>query len=137
MTPQDRRASRAPVTYPRCAPSPPPATAGDQGATPVPARRSRMESDYYAHMEFDPEQQREVLRFYRPMFAEPADSSAEGKQGLLLGVGCGRGEVLGRLSGASIQAQGVDIDPGMVQLARADGYDVIQDDALEFLPADP
>jgi SAM-dependent methyltransferase len=137
MTPQDRRASRAPGTYPRCTPSPPPATAGDQGATPIHARRSRMESDYYAHMQFDPEHQREVLRFYLPMFAEPADSSAEGKQGPVLEIGCGRGEFLGLLRGAGIQAQGVDIDPGMVQLARAEGYDVIQDDALEFLHADP
>ena len=34
-------------------------------------RASRIESEYYAHMGFDPEHQREVLRFYVPMFAEP------------------------------------------------------------------
>src|SRR6266511_2804541 len=104
MTPQDRRASRAPGTYPRCAPSPPPATAGDRGATPIHARRSRMESDYYAHMEFDPEHQREVLRFYLPMFAEPADSSAEGKQGPVLEVGCGAARASRRRGWTSTRA---------------------------------
>jgi SAM-dependent methyltransferase len=100
-------------------------------------RASRMESEYYAHMAFDPEHQREVLRFYVPMFAEPADTSADGKRGPVLEIGCGRGEFLGLLRGAGIRAQGVDIDPGMVQLARADGFDVIEDDALEFLHGDP
>lgn len=100
-------------------------------------RESRMESEYYAHMGFDPDHQRKVLRFYVPMFAEPADTSNHGKQGPVLEVGCGRGEFLGLLRDAGIQAQGVDIDPGMVQRARADGFDVIEDDALEFLDADP
>jgi SAM-dependent methyltransferase len=105
--------------------------------TPQDRRASRMESDYYAHMGFDPEHQREVLRFYVPMFAEPAETSTEGKQGPVLEIGCGRGEFLGLLRDAGIQARGVDIDPGMVQRARAEGFDVLQDDALEFLHADP
>jgi SAM-dependent methyltransferase len=98
---------------------------------------SRMESEYYAHMEFDPEHQREVLRFYVPMFTKPTDTSGDGKRPPVLEVGCGRGEFLGLLRDAGIQAQGVDIDPGMVELARAEGLDVIEDDALEFLHADP
>ena len=105
--------------------------------TPHDRRASRMESEYYAHMEFDPEHQREVLRFYVPMFAEPAEDSTEAKQGPVLEIGCGRGEFLGLLRDAGIRAQGVDIDPGMVQWARGGGFDVIQDDALEFLHADP
>lgn len=100
-------------------------------------RGSRMESEYYAHMGFDPEHQRKVLRFYVPMFAEPAGTSNHGEQGPVLEVGCGRGEFLGLLRDAGVRAQGVDIDPGMVQRARADGFDVVQDDALEFLHADP
>jgi SAM-dependent methyltransferase len=104
-------------------------------------RASRMESEYYAHMGFDPEHQREVLRFYLPMFAEPAGTSAEGaddgRHGTVLEVGCGRGEFLGLLRDAGIGAQGVDVDPGMVEWARARGFDVIQGDALEFLHADP
>lgn len=100
-------------------------------------RASRLESDYYAHMEFDPEHQREVLRFYVPMFSEPAEDAPQAKQGPVLEIGCGRGEFLGLLRDAGIQAQGVDIDPGMVQLARAEGLDVVQDDALRYLHADP
>jgi SAM-dependent methyltransferase len=96
-----------------------------------------MESEYYAHMGFDPEHQREVLRFYIPMFAEPVDDVPDRKQGPILEVGCGRGEFLGLLRDAGIQAQGVDIDPGMVQTARSQGFDVAQDDALQFLHADP
>jgi SAM-dependent methyltransferase len=104
---------------------------------PQDRRASRVESDYYADMEFDPEHQRDVLRFYVPMFAEPAEGSTEGKHGPVLEVGCGRGEFLGLLRDAGIQAQGVDVDPGMVEQARAGGFDVVQDDALEFLHADP
>lgn len=104
-------------------------------------RASRMESEYYAHMGFDPEHQREVLRFYVPMFTEPADTSMEGagdgKHGPVLEIGCGRGEFLGLLRDAGVQAQGVDVDPGMVERARAGGFEVVQGDALEFLHADP
>jgi SAM-dependent methyltransferase len=104
---------------------------------PIPGGHSRLESDYYAHMGFDPEHQREVLRFYVPMFAEPTEATTEGKQGPVLEIGCGRGEFLGLLRDAGIQAQGVDIDSGMVQLAREEGFDVVSSDALEFLHADP
>ncbi|HZD38986.1 MAG TPA: class I SAM-dependent methyltransferase [Actinomycetes bacterium] len=100
-------------------------------------RASRMESEYYAHMGFDPEHQREVLRFYIPMFAEPVDGAPERKQGPVLEIGCGRGEFLGLLRDAGIRARGVDIDPGMVQTARSQGFDVIEDDALRFLHAEP
>jgi SAM-dependent methyltransferase len=105
--------------------------------TPHHRRASRLESDYYAYMGFDPEHQREVLRFYVPMFAEPAGEASEAKQGPVLEIGCGRGEFLGLLRDAGIQAQGVDIDPGMVQRARGEGFEVIEADALEFLHADP
>jgi SAM-dependent methyltransferase len=104
---------------------------------PQDRRASSMESEYYAHMGFDPEHQRDVLRFYVPMFAEPGDTATEGKQGPVLEIGCGRGEFLGLLRDAGIPAQGVDIDPGMVKRARGEGFDVVEDDALEFLHADP
>ncbi|HEX8929199.1 MAG TPA: class I SAM-dependent methyltransferase [Actinomycetota bacterium] len=104
---------------------------------PQDRRKSSLESDYYAHMDFDPEHQREVLRFYVPMFAEPAPDAADGKQGPVLEIGCGRGEFLGLLRDAGVKAEGVDIDPGMVARARGEGFDVVEADALEFLHADP
>jgi glycosyltransferase involved in cell wall biosynthesis/SAM-dependent methyltransferase len=56
----------------------------------------------------------------------------------VLDLGCGRGELLGLLNEAGIEARGVDSDAGMVERARAKGLAVEQDDAvshLERLPA--
>ena len=106
-------------------------------------RVSRVESEYYAHMGFDPEHQREVLRFYVPMFAESADRDPAdregpgGKRGPVLELGCGRGEFLGLLRDAGIQACGIDLDAGMVEAARAQNLDVLEGDALAYLHADP
>ncbi len=109
-------------------------------------RPSRVESAYYAHMGFDPAHQREVLGFYVPMFAEPvlaeppggsAQGASGGGRGPVLELGCGRGEFLGLLREAGVEACGVDVDPGMVELARAQGLDVVEDDALALLHADP
>src|SRR5918993_1524370 len=44
---------------------------------------TRLESDYYSYMEFDPEHTREVLRHYVPMFEDKSP---------VLELGCGRGE---------------------------------------------
>jgi trans-aconitate methyltransferase len=76
---------------------------------------TRLESDYYSYMDFDPEHTREVLRHYVPMFEDKSP---------VLELGCGRGEFLGLLDAAGIKAQGVDSDEGMVDAARRVGLDV-------------
>jgi SAM-dependent methyltransferase len=103
-------------------------------------RESRLESEYYAHMGFDADHKRDVLRFYVPMFEGPGDRAEEldgGKHGPVLELGCGRGEFLGLLRDAGIEGRGVDLDAGMVEMARADGLDVVHADAVEYLHADP
>ena len=51
----------------------------------------------------------------------------------VLDVGCGRGEFLGLLRDAGIEAHGVDRDSDMVAYCRAEGLDVEQADALAYL----
>ena len=53
--------------------------------------------------------------------------------GPVLDIGCGRGEFLELLKGAGIAAQGVDLNPEMVQVAQQKGVEVIQGDGLEHL----
>jgi SAM-dependent methyltransferase/glycosyltransferase involved in cell wall biosynthesis len=55
----------------------------------------------------------------------------------VLDVGCGRGELLQLLAGAGVDARGIDIDPGMVERARARGLPVEQGDALSYLEDQP
>jgi SAM-dependent methyltransferase len=89
---------------------------------------TRLESDYYSYMEFDPEHTREVLRHYVPMFEDKSP---------VLELGCGRGEFLDLLGSKGIKAEGVDADEGMVEAAVARGLKVVHADALAFLNADP
>jgi SAM-dependent methyltransferase len=89
---------------------------------------TRLESDYYAHMRFDPEHTSRVLEHYVPMFS--------GK-GPVLELGCGRGEFLGLLRAAGVEAVGVDCDEGMVEAARAAGHQVVLADAAEYLHQEP
>jgi SAM-dependent methyltransferase len=51
----------------------------------------------------------------------------------VLDVGCGRGEFLGLLRDAGIEARGVDAGADMVAYARGEGLEVEQADALEYL----
>src|SRR4051794_3588483 len=51
----------------------------------------------------------------------------------VLDVGCGRGELLGLLRDAGIEAKGVDADADMVAYARGEGLDVEQADAVAYL----
>ncbi len=51
----------------------------------------------------------------------------------VLDIGCGRGEFLELLKGAGIPAQGVELNPEMVQAAQQKGVAVIQGDGLEHL----
>lgn len=57
--------------------------------------------------------------------------------GLVVDVGCGRGEFLELLREAGIPARGVDLDLDNVLHCRAKGLDVIHGDAFEFLEALP
>jgi 2-polyprenyl-3-methyl-5-hydroxy-6-metoxy-1,4-benzoquinol methylase len=51
----------------------------------------------------------------------------------VLDVGCGRGELLGLLRDAGVEARGVDANADMVAFARGEGLDVEQADLLEAL----
>jgi O-antigen chain-terminating methyltransferase len=51
----------------------------------------------------------------------------------VLDVGCGRGELLGLLREAGVEARGIDADSDMVAYARGDGLDVEQADLVEYL----
>ena len=51
----------------------------------------------------------------------------------VLDIGCGRGEFLGLLREAAIEARGVDLDADMVAYARGEGLEVEQADAVAYL----
>src|SRR5262249_39270339 len=51
----------------------------------------------------------------------------------VLDIGCGRGELLGLLREAGVDARGIDPDADMVAFARGEGLDVEQDDAVSYL----
>jgi O-antigen chain-terminating methyltransferase len=51
----------------------------------------------------------------------------------VLDIGCGRGELLGLLREAGVEARGIDADSDMVAYARGDGLDVEQADLVEYL----
>jgi SAM-dependent methyltransferase len=50
-----------------------------------------------------------------------------------LDLGCGRGEWLEVLTEAGFEAQGVDLDEGMLEAARAGGFNVKHGNAIDFL----
>jgi len=51
----------------------------------------------------------------------------------VLDIGCGRGELLGLLREAGVEARGIDADADMVAYARGDGLDVEQADLVTYL----
>jgi SAM-dependent methyltransferase len=67
---------------------------------------------------------REMLRVYLPHF---------GSCRKVLDIGCGRGEFLSLLRDAGVAAYGVDSDQGMVEAVRAEGLQVVLDDAFAHL----
>ncbi|MCW2600291.1 MAG: hypothetical protein JWM02_2120 [Frankiales bacterium] len=81
---------------------------------------SRLESDYYTYMGYDPENSRATLMHYVPMFPT----------GPVLELACGRGEFLELLRDAGVAAEGIDLDEGMVAAARQAGLAVEYADAL-------
>ncbi len=83
--------------------------------------------DYFAfeaRMRGSTEEVRARQRVYVDDFREAAP---------VLDVGCGRGELLGLLREAGIEARGVDADADMVAYARAEGLEVEQADVLAYL----
>jgi 2-polyprenyl-3-methyl-5-hydroxy-6-metoxy-1,4-benzoquinol methylase len=67
---------------------------------------------------------REMLRVYLPHFENRTR---------VIDIGCGRGEFLSLLRDAGVTAYGVDSDDGMVKAARAEGLNVVLDDAFDHL----
>lgn len=84
---------------------------------------TRLESDYYAFMEYDPEHSKAGLSHYVPLLP----------RGPVLELACGRGELLELLREAGVEAEGVDLDEGMVDAARGRGLTVSLGDALTAL----
>src|SRR6185436_12641754 len=79
---------------------------------------------FESRMRASTEETREKQRPYVELFAGAAP---------VLDAGCGRGEFLGLLREAGIEARGVDADADMVAYARGEGLDVTQADALAHL----
>lgn len=88
---------------------------------------TRLESDYYRYMGYDPANAKVGLAHYVPFF----DS------GPVLELACGRGEFLELLRAAGIAGEGVDVDEGMVEAALALGLAVSRGDAVADLAARP
>jgi O-antigen chain-terminating methyltransferase len=83
--------------------------------------------DYFAfesRMRGSVELIRDRQRAYVPEFEDAAP---------VLDLGCGRGEFLGLLRDAGIEAYGVDFDSDMVAYARGEGLEVEYADAVEHL----
>ena len=96
-----------------------PTVASQPGAATVP--------DYFAfesRMRGSVDAIRERQRPYVEDFRESAP---------VLDIGCGRGELLGLLREAGVDARGIDADADMVAYARGDGLDVEQADLVEHL----
>jgi SAM-dependent methyltransferase len=100
--------------------APAPVTVAAQpGASTVP--------DYFAYesrMRGSVDAIRERQRRYVDLFRDAAP---------VLDVGCGRGELVGLLREAGVEARGIDADADMVAYARGDGLDVEQADAVGYL----
>jgi O-antigen chain-terminating methyltransferase len=83
--------------------------------------------DYFAfesRMRGSTDSIRERQRRYLEDFREAAP---------VLDIGCGRGELLGLLREAGIEARGIDADGDMAAYARGEGLEVEQADLVEYL----
>lgn len=65
---------------------------------------------------------------YLPLFEGASD---------VLDVGCGRGEFLDLLAAQGIRARGLDLNQAMVEVCRARGLDVTENDAVSYLRTQP
>jgi SAM-dependent methyltransferase len=116
----EERLARLERRGPAAGAAPPPVTVAAQpAATSVP--------DYFAfesRMRGSVEAIRDRQRLYVDVLRDAAP---------VLDAGCGRGELLGLLREAGIEARGIDADADMVAYARGDGLDVEQADLVEYL----
>jgi 2-polyprenyl-3-methyl-5-hydroxy-6-metoxy-1,4-benzoquinol methylase len=77
---------------------------------------------------------RERQAFYVQLFQTAlADRGSSAGDGLILDVGCGRGELLCALKDAGLNARGVDLSRKMVDYCRWRGVDAVQADAIEYM----
>ena len=96
------------------------------------AVRAALES--YKYVEFEnqfrgsQETIRARLESYLPYFAGASD---------VLDVGCGRGEFLDLLKARGITARGLDLNHEMVEVCRARGLDVAENDVVAYLEGLP
>jgi 2-polyprenyl-3-methyl-5-hydroxy-6-metoxy-1,4-benzoquinol methylase len=114
------RKTRAPA-------APAPAAAAPAPTPPAPVAMP----DYFAfesRMRGSTELVRERQREYVDSFRNAAP---------VLDIGCGRGEFLGLLAEAGVEARGIDLDEDMVAYARGAGHDVEQADAITYLEGVP
>jgi SAM-dependent methyltransferase len=88
---------------------------------------SRLESDYYSYMGYDPANAKAGLAHYLPFFDD----------GPVLELACGRGEFLELLRDAGIDGEGVDSDEGMVEKAVSAGLHVTHGDAIRAVEQRP
>lgn len=85
------------------------------------------ESDYYQFMDFDADNARSVLSYYTQFFSE----------GPVLELASGPGVFLTLLREAGIDATGVDIDEGMIEVSTKAGHTAVLGDAVAHLRALP
>jgi SAM-dependent methyltransferase len=99
---------------------------GTSGARP-PAARPQPELDYFA---FEARMRGSTadVRARQEPYVDDFRAAAP-----VLDLGCGRGEFLGLLRDAGIEARGVDRDADMVAFSRAEGLEVEQGDAVTYL----
>jgi SAM-dependent methyltransferase len=81
---------------------------------------SRLESDYYSYMGYDPENSKKGLSHYVQFF----------ERGPVLELACGRGEFLELLREVGVDGEGIDFDEGMVEAATSHGLAVTFGDAI-------
>ncbi len=111
------------------APAPQAGAVPPQGAQPAPPV-SGPDLDAFKYLGFEdafrgsPESIRARMAEYAPRFDGQSD---------VLDIGCGRGEFLELLKQRGVRARGVDANHEMVEVCRANGLDVTEDDALRLL----
>lgn len=101
---------------------------------PTNADRLAAALDSYKYVEFEnqfrgsQEAIRARLESYLPYFDNASD---------VLDVGCGRGEFLDLLQSRGVKARGLDVNHEMVEVCRARGLDVTEQDAVSYLQGLP
>lgn len=112
-------------------------TPGGQPDTPVPdaaaapaadAFGGRADAHKYVAFEDRFRGSEEVIRARFESYLPTFDGADD-----VFDVGCGRGEFLDLLRARGIRARGIDLNPEMVEVARARGLDVAHADAVRYL----